>query len=112
MSEFSDWQLLDDGSWNGLRKWVRSSDADEGMVQVKYEDVGSDAILEQNKQMEGPDKRQDMWLVGRIPAALGLKWLVEEGIDMWNPHHSDAIKRKLMDSDYRYLVPGMQRIIF
>jgi hypothetical protein len=33
----SDWQLIDDGSFNGLRKYIRSSDEDQGTVQVRYE---------------------------------------------------------------------------
>lgn len=108
----SDWELLDDGSWNGLRKWMRTTDDDEGTVSIKYEDVGSDQIIERNKAAEGPNKRSDMWHVGSIPASVGMKWLVEEGIDVWNPEHRPAVMRKLMDSDYRHLVPGLNRIIF
>lgn len=107
---FSKWEMIDDGSFNGLRKYIRSSDEDEGTVQVRYEGVDNE-VVEQNKRAEAPDKRSDMWHVGHIPASLGLKWLVEEGIDMWNPHHMDAVTKKLMCSDYRHLVPGMQRII-
>lgn len=106
----SDWQLLDDGSFNGVKKYIRAGDEDDS-VQVRYEGWGGALIADQNKAMDAPDMRTDMPLVGRIPAEVGLKWLVEEGIDMWNPDHSDAIAKKLMDSDYRYLVPGMARII-
>jgi hypothetical protein len=73
--------------------------------------AGEAQIIEENKRADSFDKKSEMWHVGHIPASLGLKWLAEEGIDMWNPHHMDAVKRKLMCSDYRYLVPGMQRII-
>lgn len=105
------WELLDDGSWNGLRKWMRAFDDDEGTVEIKYEDVHGEQILEDNKQAAPLNKRSEFWHVGHIPASLGMKWLVEEGIDMWNPNHADAVKRKLMDSDYRHLVPGLNRII-
>lgn len=106
----SDWQLIDDGSFNGLKKYIRAFDEDEGTVQVRYE--GNDhQIIEDNKRAEAPDKRSEMWHVGHIPASVGLKWLVEEGIDIWNPHHADAVTKKLMDSDYRHLVPGLARII-
>jgi len=106
------WELLDDGSWNGIRRWMRATDDNEGTVQIRSEGVGEEAIIEQNKRAEGPDKRSDFWHVGHIPASVGLKWLVEDGLDMWNPDHQDGIMRKLMDSDYRYLVPGQARIIF
>lgn len=103
------WEQIDDGSFNGVKKFLRADD--EGNVQVRYE--GHDhEIVEQNKRADAPDKRSDVWHVGHIPASLGLKWLVEEGLDMWNPDHQDGLMRKLMDSDYRHLVPGMSRIIF
>lgn len=111
MSEWSAWEQIDDGKWNGLRKLIRSSDAEEGTVQVKYEDVGGDQIIEANKSARTHKLTKDVWHVGSIPASVGMKWLVEEGIDLWNPEHQPAVLRKLMDSDYRHLVPGMSRII-
>lgn len=109
---FSKWELLDDGSFNGMRKWLRSSDEDEGTVEVKYEDVAGDQVIEANKRADTHKIGKDVWHVGSIPASVGMKWLVEEGIDLWNPEHRPAVMRKLMDSDYRHLVPGMSRIIF
>ena len=102
-------ELVDDGSFNGVKKYLSADD--EGNVQVRYEGWAGQAIADQNKRAGPLNKKSELWHVGRIPAEVGLKWLVEEGLDMWNPHHSDGVERKLMDSDYRYLVPGMQRII-
>lgn len=107
----SDWELLDDGSFNGIRRWMRATDDDEGTIQIKSEGIGETKVIEENKRAEAPNKRSDMWHVGHIPASVGLKWLVEEGLDLWNPDHRDGIMKKLMDSDYRHLVPGMARII-
>jgi hypothetical protein len=105
------WEVIDDGSWNGLRKSIRANPLDDDAVEVRYEDVSGGSVIEQNKRAETHKVDKEMWHVGHIPASVGLKWLVEEGIDMWNPHHMDALKRKLMDSDYRHLVPGMARIM-
>ena len=111
MQNASDWELIDDGRFNGLKKYMRASDDDEGTVQIRYE--GHDqAVVEKNKAADGPDKRAEMWHVGSIPASIGMKWLVEEGLDVWNPEHRPDVMRKLMDSDYRHLVPGLSRIIF
>lgn len=46
--------------------------------------------------------------VASIPAALQVKWLVEEGIDVYNPDHAERVMRKLNDPDYAYLrtAPG------
>ena len=109
---FSPWEVLDDGSWNGLKKSIRSSGDDEGTVEVKYEGVGDEQIIERNRQADTHKISKDVWHVGSIPASVGMKWLVEEGIDMWNPEHRPSVMRKLMDSDYRHLVPGMNKIIF
>ena len=106
----TEWEVVDDGSWNGLKKSIKGTDDDHGSVQVKYEDVSGGAVIEQNKRADTHKTDKDMWHVGHIPASLGLKWLVEEGIDMWNPNHGDALRKKLMDSDYRHLVPGMGKI--
>lgn len=109
---FTNWEVIDDGRFNGLRKLIRSSEEDEGTVQVKYEDVGGSQVIERNKRAETHKTGKDMWHVGSIPASVGMKWLVEEGIDMWSqdPDMRRRVMRKLMDSDYRHLVPGMGRI--
>jgi len=107
------WEVIDDGSWNGLRKSIRSDPNDPDTVQVRYEGVGEQAIIEENKRADTHKVSKDMWHVGHIPASVGMKWLVEEGVDMWSadPDMRRRVTRKLMDSDYRHLVPGMGRII-
>ena len=107
----SDWEVIDDGSWNGVRKLLRATDDDEGTVEVKYEGYDH-AVIEDNKRSEAINRKSEMWHVGHVPASVGLKWLAEEGIDMWNPAHQDAVLKKLACSDYRHLVPGLNRIIF
>lgn len=107
------WEVIDTGSWNGLRKSIRSNPLDPDAVEVKYEDVHGDVIIEENKRAETHKVSKDVWHVGHIPASVGMKWLVEEGVDMWSsePEMRQRVLRKLMDSDYRHLVPGMGRII-
>ena len=109
----SDWEVIDDGSWNGLRKLLRSNPHDSDAVQVKYEDVCGGAVIEQNKRAETHKVDKDFWHVGHIPASLCLKWRVEDGIDVYSsdPDMRKRVLRRLMDSDYRHLVPGMARII-
>lgn len=108
----SAWEVIDDGSWNGLKKSIRSDVHDPDTVQIKYEDVSGGAIIEENKRAETHKVSKDLWHVGHIPASVGMKWLVEEGIDMWSqdPDMRRRVMRKLMDSDYRHLVPGMGKI--
>lgn len=104
MSE-SDWELLDDGSWNGVRKWLRSTGDDHGSVEVRYEGFDAQPIVEANKraQNEGFDRRADLWHAASIPTSVMYKWLVDHGVNAWNPAHMDAVKKLLNSSEYNYL---------
>lgn len=103
MSAYSDWELLDNGSFNGVRKFLRAND--DGDVQVRYEGHDAAPIIEANKRQatEGFDKREDMWHAARIPASVMYEWLVKFGVNAWNPAHGDAVKRLLNSNEYRYL---------
>lgn len=41
--------------------------------------------------------------VASIPAVLQVKWLQEEGLNIYNPDHAERLKRKLNSNEYRYL---------
>lgn len=41
--------------------------------------------------------------VASIPVILQVKWLQEEGLDIYNPDHAGRLKRKLNSSEYRHL---------
>lgn len=101
----SDWEMIDDGAWNGVQKFIRATDDDYGTVQVKS--VGLDAIpiLESNKraQNEAHDKRGEMWHAAKIPASVLLEWRIKYGIEITNPNHAEGVKRLLNSSDYRHL---------
>lgn len=47
----------------------------------------------------------DKWAASAavIPAAVQLKWLTEEGLDIYNPAHADRLKKKLNDPEWRHL---------
>lgn len=72
-----------------------------------------ETILELNKAKQSmgreyyagkkDDTGIDMWKVASIPVSVQMKWLVEEGIDILNPEHIDAVKKKLNSNEYRYL---------
>ena len=71
-------------------------------------------VIERNKVIAGDDDRSrrgrknGMWLVGSIPTIICFKWLNEEGIDVFNKNHKQAVLRKLEDPEWRYLrtAPG------
>ena len=106
------WEVLDDGRWNGLRKRMRSDASDPDAVEIEYTDISGGAVIEENKRAETHKIDKDLWHVGHIPASVGLEWLMKEGVDIWSPdpEMKRRVLRKLMCSDYRHLVPGMNRI--
>ena len=38
-----------------------------------------------------------------IPVGVQLKWLTEEGLDIYNPAHADRLKKKLNDPEWMHL---------
>lgn len=101
----SEWELIDNGDWNGLQKWIRATDEDEGTVQVAYHQKNLEQILEDNKraQNESFDRTSDWWHVAKIPPIVEIEWLTKYGVSLKNPNHGDAVKRLLNSSEYRHL---------
>lgn len=100
----SDWELLDDGSFNGVRKYIRSSGDDHGTVQVRYEGHDVPLIVEQNKRDQNDNdgtRMGDLERAARIPCSVLYDWLVKYGV--WAPKDPEFTKRMLNDPDYRYL---------
>ena len=100
----SDWELIDDGSFNGVKKYIRAYDENEGTVEVKYtSDV--EAQLNRNKalQNEDFDRKSEFWHVAHIPVGVMYEWLTKHGVNFWNPAHADGVKQLLNDSEYRWL---------
>ena len=103
---FSDWELVDDGSFNGLRKWMRSSGEDEGTVQVAYDQINLQAILDDNKRAQNSgelDRKGEFWHAAKIPPIVEIEWLTKYGVRLDNPDHGPAIKRLLNSSEYAHL---------
>jgi hypothetical protein len=104
----SNWEVIDDGSWNGVRKSIRSNPHDPDAIEVRHEDVGSRQIIEENKRADTHKIGKDIWHVGRIPGWILHEWYTEEGLDVYSsdPDMRKRVMKKLMDGDWRDLVPG------
>lgn len=103
---FSDWEMIDDGSFNGLRKWIRSSDEGEGTVQVSYEQLGLGQMLDDNKRAQNHgelNRSGEMWHAAKVPAIVLLEWMTKYGIDASNPNHAAGVKRLLNSNEYAHL---------
>lgn len=103
---FSNWEMVDDGSFNGLRKWLRSSGDDEGTVQVAYDQVNLKAILDDNKRAQNSgdlNRRGEFWHAAKIPPIVEIEWRTKYGIDLANPDHGQAVRKLLNSNEYAYL---------
>lgn len=85
-----------------------------GALSVKYE-ADETPVLDANKRYHlehgnGMSKMGAMKHVARIPAIVYYKWLAEEGIDLLNPDHGGALRRKLNSNEYAYLRTGTGRV--
>lgn len=54
--------------------------------------------------------REDWMHAARIPNGVSMKWLREEGIDIFNQNHWPKVREKLNDPEYAYLRTGRARL--
>lgn len=102
---FSDWEMIDNGSFNGVKKFLRSSGDDEGTVQVRYEGHDVPIIIDRNKQAQNDwdGKLGDgLHKAAEIPASVLMQWYIADGQKavLLDP---DYLTRKLNDPDWKYL---------
>jgi hypothetical protein len=95
--------MLDDGSFNGVRKFIRADKHEADAVQIRYEGHDITPIIEQNKRLanEATGRMGDMERVASIPCSVLYQWLKEDGV--WALNDPEYTKRKLNDPNYRYL---------
>lgn len=98
--------------YNGVKTW-HSYDEAEKKTRIRYsqdvEPIIDGNIAFQNSH-DGYSKSRDLQYVANIPLVVVNKWLVEEGIDIFNKNHAEAVRRKLNDPEYRHLRTGMGRL--
>lgn len=100
------WELIDHCPDTGLQKWMDYDQAtDSILISYKQDKDAAQAILDYNKQMQAEsfDKRSDWWHAAHIPVGVMYEWLTKYGVDAWNPHHRDGVKKLLNSNEYRYL---------
>lgn len=101
----TDWELIDDGSFNGVRKWMRATDEDEGTVSIRYEGFDVPIIRARNIEAQNNysgERLGDLAHAAHIPASVLMEWVREDGYKAvyLDP---DYLARKLNDPDWRYL---------
>lgn len=91
----------------GLTIWFDYNElTDESTLEYEQD---CEPILEQNKLMANDSEhskngiKRDMWQYAQIPAGLQMKWLIEEGLDVYDDNAWPQIFRKINDPQYAHL---------
>ena len=99
------WRLLLPADVEGGVTHYSRPDGEGGLQIASQQDVA--VHLERNKALKNHDdgySEDRTWRrAASIPDIIVQKWRDEEGIDLFNPDHGEAVKRKLNSSDYAYL---------
>ena len=72
-------------------------------------------MIERNKALQNDPEyskqgiKDEMWHYASIPVGLQMKWLVEEGLDVYDDNAWPQISKKLNDPEYRYLKTTAKR---
>jgi len=100
------WELLDYNPATGVRKWIAADQHEEDavLVRTEFETAQTEAILDRNKaaQVDNTGRMGDIAHAASIPTSVMYEWLTKFGVNAWNPAHSDAVKKLLNSSDYRW----------
>lgn len=97
--------LIDDSY--GFRTYHEYDELTDETI-ISYEQ-DSTPILEHNKALANDDDytkagiKDGFWHYAEIPNELIVKWLIEDGIDVYDREHAKAVFRKINDPEYLYL---------
>lgn len=99
--------LFDHDPLTGMTIWWHENEL-TGEVAFEYEqDV--EPILEENKALQNMDEvtkqgfKNEFWRYASIPNGIQMKWLLEEGLDVYDKNAWPQVMRKLNDPEYRHL---------
>lgn len=99
-------RLIDYNPDSGIWTWHELDRAEKKtVISYTYDDV--DGILDNNKMnynhVNGWNADRSLHKVATIPLSIINKWLIEEGLDIYNGEHADRLKKKLNDPEWRFL---------
>ena len=100
-------RLIDRDPITGEAVWYEYSHADDSCTITHTQDV--DDILDRNIACANDDDKtkrgikNDFWKYAEIPNIVYVKWLVEKGVDIFNPAHKKEMFKLLNSPEYRYL---------
>lgn len=99
---------------DGVTTWF-VQDTDTGEFRFEYEqDVQGTLKAIKELRSDGPraGKGKDLWHVAEIPMEVALKWMIEEGCNIFASSEAfkHVYKKKMNDPDYAYLRVAQGRV--
>lgn len=102
-----DKRLLSHDPLTGLMTWF-SHDEETNETTIGYS-ADSTPVLEVNKKLANDADyskqgiKQEFWHYASIPVMVQMEWLINKGVDIYNPDHTKKVSELLNDPEYRYL---------
>lgn len=100
-------ELFSHDPTTGMTVWFDYNELTDEAVLEYEQDV--EPILELNKKLANDDDvtregfKNGFYQVASIPTGIQMKWLVEEGLDIYDDNAWPQIKAKLNDPQYKHL---------
>lgn len=100
-------ELFSYDAMTGMTVWFDYNELTDEVTLEYEQDI--EPLLEANKAQANDEEltrqgiKQEMWKYASIPNSLQMKWLVEEGLDIFDDNAWPQIFRKLNDPQYAYL---------
>jgi hypothetical protein len=90
---------------DGGAEFFHLDDAEDKVIIRRIVDV--EPRIEANKKLQnatdGYTPSRDLRRIASIPPSIVHKWMVEDGINIYDRNHWPAVMRKLRDPDWRWL---------
>jgi len=102
-----DKRLLSYDPLTGLMTW-HSYDEQTDQTVISYS-ADSEPIIEKNKALANDSDyskdgiKDNFWHYATIPVEVMMDWLINFGVDVYNPDHSRKVSNLLNDPEYQYL---------
>ena len=100
-------ELFSHDPMTGMTVWFHYDEMTD-QVHLEYEQ-DAEPIIELNKKLANDNEvtregfKNEFYQVASIPVGLQMKWLIDEGLDIYDDNAWPQIKAKLNDPQYRYL---------
>ena len=106
-------ELIEHDDLTGVSLWFEAVEGERKFRVHHTQDV--EPAIERNKSLQNAPEykragiRADFQHVAHIPDVVIHRWW-QEGIDVFNPAHNEAVRRKLRDPEWRHLRTTLGRI--